>query len=255
MLVTVIQMDIEWARPEQNFEYAQRLINQSPDSDLYLLPEMWSTGFATSPEGIADRTGSALSRMRQIAMNKHCAICGSVAVEENGFHNRTYFVKPDGTWSYYDKHHLFGYGGEDEHYRAGNHRTVVEYKGMRFLLVTCYDIRFPLWCRYNNDYDVILVTASWPSSRRKVWDILLQARALENQCYVVASNRIGSDPNCEYNGGSIVIDAKGHIITQCKNDTACTISAELSLESLQQFREKFRVLYDRDNIQGINYLL
>ncbi|MBR5083130.1 MAG: nitrilase family protein [Prevotella sp.] len=248
MRITVLQMDIVWGCPDTNIRKAQRLMNLSPDSDLYVLPEMWSTGFATLPEGIADHDDVALSWMRQQAINKHCAICGSVSIEADGYRNRTYFVYPDGSWMHYDKHHLFGYGGENERYVAGNSRTVVNYLGMRWLLVTCYDIRFPMWCRYRDDYDGIIVTASWPSTRRQVWDVLLRARAIENQCFVIASNRVGSDPNCEYNGGSMVIDAKGQLVAQCEDNRETIVTADISLESLHLFREKFKVLYDRDKI-------
>lgn len=248
MHITVLQMDIVWGCAEENIRNAQRLMDQSPGCDLYLLPEMWSTGFATSPEGIADQEDIAISWMIQQAIDKCCAICGSVSIVAEGYRNRTFFVYPDGSYLYYDKHHLFGYGGEKEHYVAGDSRTVVEYMGLRWLLVTCYDIRFPIWCRYRGDYDGILVTASWPSTRRPVWDVLLRARAIENQCYVVASNRVGTDPHCEYNGGSMVIDAKGQVLAQCEDGREAITTAEISIESLRQFREKFRVLYDRDKI-------
>lgn len=160
--------------------------------------------------------------------------------------NRFYFVKPDGEFDYYDKRHLFTYGGENKHYAPGERRVVVEYKGIRFLLLTCYDLRFPVWARNRGDYDAIIITANWPESRQHVWDALTKARAIENQCYVIAANRTGCDPNCHYTGGSVIIDAKGHTVTQAKGQAAQTITADIDIEALHTFRCKFPVLDDRD---------
>lgn len=160
--------------------------------------------------------------------------------------NRFYFVKPDGEFDYYDKRHMFTYGGENKHYAPGKRRVVVEYKGIRFLLLTCYDLRFPVWARNRGDYDAIIITANWPESRQHVWDALTKARAIENQCYVIAANRTGCDPNCHYTGGSVIIDAKGHTVTQAKGQAAQTITADIDIEALHTFRCKFPVLDDRD---------
>lgn len=160
--------------------------------------------------------------------------------------NRFYFVKPYGEFDYYDKRHLFTYGGENKHYAPGERRVVVEYKGIRFLLLTCYDLRFPVWARNRGDYDAIIITANWPESRQHVWDALTKARAIENQCYVIAANRTGCDPNCHYTGGSVIIDAKGHTVTQAKGQAAQTITADIDIEALHTFRCKFPVLDDRD---------
>ena len=165
-------------------------------TDLFVLPEMFSTGFCTSPEGIAESSDSAtLQWMKQKAAEHNCAIAGSVSVEENGkFYNRFYFVHPDGNVQWYNKKHLFTYGGEDKHYTAGQERVVVNFRGVRFLLEVCYDLRFPVWSRNRGDYDAAIYVASWPSPRVEAWKALLRARAIENQCYVLGVNRVGRIP-------------------------------------------------------------
>lgn len=257
MKVTILQTDIAWAQPELNEKKAERLILNAPKSDLYILPEMWNTGFITNPDstlkdGIlqqhCESSCHSLEWMKDIAAGKNCAICGSIATRtDNGkWVNRHYFVRPDRTVSYYDKRHLFGYGGEHTHFTSGNSRTVVEYNGLRFLLATCYDLRFPSWLRYNDDYDAIILVANWPASRQNAWQILLRARAIENQCYVLAANRTGADKNCTYSGRSAIIDAYGMTVAQCNSKDEQTITAEIDAERLDKFRNKFRVLDDRD---------
>lgn len=249
MKITLLQQDIVWANPEENQELAYKAIKNAPKSDVYVLPEMWSTGFATEPEGIAEKDHNSLNWMKQMANRMDAAIAGSVATEEDGkFYNRFYFVTPDWKEVHYDKHHLFTYGGEQHKYTAGENRVVVEFRGVKFLLQVCYDLRFPIFARNTseNPYDVALYVASWPTSRRAPWDTLLKARAIENQCYVCGVDRIGTDPACQYNGGTTIIDPYGKVIKACADDEVCTISAEIDLESLNAFRKKFPVLGDRD---------
>lgn len=257
MKVTILQTDIAWAQPELNEKKAERLILNAPESDIYILPEMWNTGFITSPHHTADISGNAtffndvnrsFEWMRNIAIKRNCAISGSIAVKTNDgkFFNRHYFVRPDTTFDCYDKHHLFTYGGEDTHFTAGTGRTVAEYKGIRFMLATCYDLRFPTWLRYKGDYDAMIVAANWPASRQDAWHILLRARAIENQCYVLAANRTGQDEYCIYNGNSAIIDAYGKTIIQCCDAEEQAITGEMDMERLRKFRNKFRVLDDRD---------
>ena len=248
MIVSILQTDIEWGLPELNAQHAERLLNEGQESALYVLPEMWSTGFATTPEGIAETDGRSLAWMQQTAVKRKVALCGSVAMRDvdGTYRNRHYFVKPDGTYQFYDKRHLFSYGGEDKNYTRGEERTVVEYNGWRFLLLTCYDLRFPVWSRYRDDYDAIIYVANWPDTRQRVWETLLRARAIENQCYVIAANRVGKDAECAYIGGSCVIDAKGNTIVESSEPTEQILTAELSKESLERFRMKFQVLKDKD---------
>ncbi len=219
-------------------------------SDLYVLPEMWTTGFAVKPQDIdvKDEKYDSLQWMITTAQSNHCAICGSLLAKTNEgeYRNRLYFVMPDGTYRYYDKRHLFSYGGEDKFYTAGSERTIVEYMGVRFLLQVCYDLRFPLWQRNKEDYDAIIFTANWPKSRQNVWQILLRARAIENQCYVIGANRVGNDPLCSYIGRSAIINAKGKTLVQAKGDTQQCIAADIDMDNLRHFRYKFPVLKDRD---------
>ena len=221
-------------------------------SDLYVLPEMFTTGFVMQPEDVAEKmledSCPTLQWMKRMAKRLDGAVCGSVAVQDNGFYNRFFFVKPDGEVVTYDKRHLFSYGGEDQHYTAGNEPLRVEWQGIIFNVCICYDLRFPIWSRNTAEspYDVQLYVANWPQSRRAAWDILLRARAIENQCYVVAVNRVGDDPSCHYNGGSAVIDAYGRSVLTATDDKAEALTIELDMPVLEAFRQKFPVLKDRD---------
>lgn len=248
MKITVLQTDIKWACPDDNIAAVEALIEDAPQSDLYVLPEMWATGFAATTPSLAC-SDAPLQWMTDTACRHTCAVCGSLAVtaDDGTYRNRFFFVMPDGTYTYYDKHHLFTFGGEDRFYRAGTNRVVAGHGGIRFLLLTCYDLRFPAWARYNGDYDAIIFAANWPQSRQFAWDTLLRARAIENQCYVIGANRIGSDSTAAYNGGSAIIGPKGETLAAA-GDRLSSITADISLDRLQRFRERFPVLDDRDNI-------
>ena len=262
MRVALIQMDIVWEKPEVNHREAERLMLAAEKSDLYVLPEMWNTGVTTEPQGIAEsENGETLQWMQQMANQLDAAIAGSIAVKtpssspvkgECQYRNRLYFVTPQekvqGSMfnvQWYDKHHLFAYGGETEHYTAGEERMTVEWRGVRFRLSICYDLRFPLWLRNSDAYDVLINVASWPSARRHAWNVLLQARAIENQCYVLGVNRIGKDPYCEYSGGTAVVDPFG-MATSCPDNKASVLTQTLDLKRLKAFREKFPVLREMD---------
>ena len=253
MIVTLLQTDISWADPDENIRRARQLLAKSKESDLYVLPEMWSTGFATEPEGRAsDEAGNAaLAWMKSEAAARHCAISGSLAIrlEDGSYRNRHYFV--DGTTGSvccYDKHHLFTYGHEDRYYTAGQQHTIVSYGGFRLLLLTCYDLRFPCWSRYATgmEYDAIVIVANWPESRQSAWQLLTRARAIENQCYLIGCNRVGDDRYSHYAGCSVVVDAYGQTLAQCHKNEVQTLTVNLDLAELQRRRNKFRVLDDRD---------
>ena len=248
MKITILQQNILWANPTANVRKADEAINQNPGADLYVLPEMFSTGFCTNPEGIAESTESeTLQWMKDKAATTDAAIAGSVAVTEDGkYYNRFYFVKPDGSVTHYDKKHLFTYGGEHLRFTAGEERVVVEWKGVRILLEVCYDLRFPVWARNRGDYDMILYVASWPTPRVSAWSALLVARAIENQCYVAGVNRVGTDPACVYCGGCVIIDPYGKTLAACEMNQECEASAEVDMDKLNAFREKFPVLNDAD---------
>lgn len=268
MKVAISQWNLLWADPEANVKKADQALAAVPEADLYVLPEMFSTGFCTEPEGIAEGceplglnedlitsgTGpkgpKTLQWMLSRAAQKNCALAGSFAIKEEGrFFNRFYFVCPDGKFASYDKRHLFTYGGEDKRFTSGKERVIVPWKGVRILLQVCYDLRFPVFCRNRGDYDMIIYVASWPSSRIEVWKTLLRARAIENQCFVVGVNRIGTDPSCEYCGGSAIIDAYGRTLAHCPDGEESTVAAELNMEALTEFRKKFPVLEDGDGFE------
>lgn len=249
MKISLLQQDIIWANPSANQQVAEGVLRDLEKSDVYVLPEMFSTGFAVHPEDVAEKDGSSDRWMQMIAAELDAAICGSVAIEEDGkFANRFYFVKPDGECIYYDKRHLFTYGGEHKRYTKGEERVVVDFRGVRFLLQVCYDLRFPVFARNNDEtpYDVAIYVASWPTSRIEVWNTLLHARAIENQCYVAAVNRVGEDLACKYCGGTMLIDAYGRTIAECELNKQCAITADLDMEALAAFRKKFPVLDDAD---------
>lgn len=251
MKITILQQDIEWANPALNRQRAEEAIDRWPGADLYVFPEMFSTGFCMNPKEVAEPVdGSTLAWMKQKAASVNAAIAGSVSVVEEGkFFNRFYFVKPDGQVEKYDKRHLFTYGGENQCFTAGKERVIVEWRGVRILLQVCYDLRFPVWSRNRGDYDMILYVANWPTPRVSAWSALLLARAIENQCYVVGVNRIGTDPACDYCGASVVVDPYGKIIASCPLNEESGASTEINMESLVAFRKKFPVLADADEFE------
>lgn len=247
MKVLLIQTDIRWNNPAANRDQLEQKIFAADATDLIVLPEMFSTGFCTQPRGIAEADLGTLTWMQQVAHTKQAALAGSIATEENGhYYNRFYFVFPDGHYTYYDKHHLFTYGGEHKEYTAGNERVVVEYNGWRILLQVCYDLRFPVWTRNYDNYDMILYVASWPTPRVEAWSALLRARAIENLCYVAGVNRVGDDPNCNYCGGSVLLDYIGKPLAEAVMGQEGILTGELSREALSAFRDKFPALQDAD---------
>ncbi len=245
--VTGLNLDISWKNPDENFRKIEEEL-EGVQTDLVVLPEMFSTGFYMKPADIADRTGTTLSWMKELAKKHQFAVAGSVSVQEDEkFYNRFYFVKPDADFCHYDKRHLFTYSGEDKRYTPGKSRTVVEYKGWRILLQVCYDLRFPVASRNTGDYDAVLYVANWPDTRVQAWNVLLQARAIENQAYVVGINRIGTDGNhLTYVESSWIFSPEGKDLTQ-KNSSL--ISANLNANDLREFRQKFPFLEDRDEFQ------
>ena len=248
MKISIHQQDIVWADIDENLRRADAAVDAQPESDLYVFPEMFSTGFCTVPEGVVEENdGRTLTWMKSKSAQVNAAIAGSVAVCENGrYYNRFYFVKPDGSVYFYDKKHLFTHGGEHKYFTPGSERVVVEYKGVRIMLEVCYDLRFPIWSRNHGDFDMILYVASWPTVRLDAWKSLLVARAIENQCYVAGVNRVGYDPANEYSGGSMVIDPYGKAIARCEDGVEMAASAEIEMDVLEAFRMKFPVLNDSD---------
>jgi omega-amidase len=252
MKITIIQQDIVWGNPAANCMTAARLMATAPASDIYVLPEMFSTGFGHRPQSIGNGKDETLDWMSAQAREKDAAICGSVAVADGGqYFNRFYFVEPDGKVTAYDKRHLFTFGGEDKVFSPGSDRPILSFRGFRILPEICYDLRFPVWARNGDEgtddnYHIIIYVASWPRVRQQAWDTLLRARAIENQCYVVGVNRVGRDPHNDYAGGSAIIGPQGETLAECEERVMEAATAEVSMASLTAVRRAFPVLRDRD---------
>lgn len=249
--IAICQFDIKWEDKVTNRSFIEQQVEQLADgTDLFVLPEMFTTGFTMKSDAFAETMDDdTVKWLKELSKKSSVAIMGSI-VARNGDNrvNRMLFVKPDGTVDYYDKKHLFRMGEENENYTAGTERKVFEYKGMRICPQICYDLRFPVWSRNRNDYDVLVYVANWPKSRRELWKALLMARALENQCYVVAVNRVGTDGmQLDYSGDSMIIDYKGSIIARAVPDKEDTVQGEINSEELEDFREKFPAWKDADD--------
>ncbi len=244
MKVIGINLDIQWHDKELNFQYIENKV-RNLDGDLFVLPEMFSTGFSMEPDEVADRNLESLDFLKKMANWKKAAFCASAPVYENGhFWNRMYFVHPDGRTENYDKRHLFSFSGEDKVYSAGDQRVIVSYRGIRILLQVCYDLRFPVFSRNQEDYDAIVYVANWPKKRVHHWEALLKARAIENQAYVFGVNRTGTDGNgLEYLSSSYFYFADGKEISTSEESV---LSAELDKEALDNYREHYSFLGDRD---------
>lgn len=244
-----LNLDISWKNKEENFRQIEKEF-VSVKADLFLLPEMFSTGFCMEAGEVADRKEESLTWMKSFAKSKNSAVAGSVSVEENGkFYNRFYFVFPDGNFEYYDKRHLFSYSGEDKIYTAGTERKIIDYKGFKILLQVCFDLRFPVFSRNQSDYDAILYVANWPKSRVDAWKSLLKARSIENQAFLFGLNRIGMDGyNLEYEESSLVYFPDGKEISKRQNNI---VSTEWNLDELNEFRNKFPFLNERDGFEII----
>ena len=251
MKVALLQTDIAWGDPQANLERASEAIAAHPGADLYVLPEMFTTGFATQEDARLDGDPArTLAWMKAQAASGDCALAGSVAMSDGGKNvNRFFFVKPDGAVTQYDKRHLFTYGGERVRFTGGDQRVVVEWRGVRFLILVCYDLRFPVWMRNRNDYDAAIVVANWPVVRQDAWETLLKARAIENQCYVVGVNRVGKDPVCEYLGGSALYNPFGQSLVRCTDGAADVATGTVFMGMLEDFRRKFPVLEDADDFE------
>lgn len=251
MKVAIVQSHIHWEDKHKNIQsFEQKLGSIEPGTQLVLLPEMFTTGFSMNPEKLAEKyPGETVAWMKQVSSRYGFALTGSIIAESNGnFFNRMIFAQPTGEITFYDKRHLFRMGKEDEHYSAGNKRVTVEYKGWRIMLAVCYDIRFPVWLRNRNDYDLLILVANFPEKRRYAWNSLIVARAIENQAYVAACNRVGSDGNkINHTGDSQIVDPMGQPLVVAKPNSEEIIYATLSKEYLNSVRESFPVHLDADD--------
>jgi len=225
-----------------------KLDSISADVDLIVLPEMFTTGFTMSPQSIDIEEGQkTVAWMKQKAKDMEAALMGSIVFYENGtYSNRIFFIEPDGKTSTYDKRHTFTLSGEDKAYKAGAKRLIIDYKDFRICPMICYDLRFPVWVRYAEDYDVLIFVANWPKPRIAAWDTLLKARAIENMAYCIGVNRIGTDEEGhEYSGNSGVYDCLGSQIAFSREEEI--IYASLSKNHITATREKLKFLEDRDS--------
>ncbi|MBM1104890.1 nitrilase family protein [Aurantibacter crassamenti] len=246
--IALVQTSIVWENPEQNRTNLLAKINTiSSDVDLIVLPEMFTSGFTMTPENLSDSEGNiTLEWMQKLAKLKNAAIVGSIPYFENNSHtNRLFFITPEGQTNVYDKKHTFTLAGEDKVYKSGDKRLVVDYKGFRICPMICYDLRFPVWARYKDDYHILLYVANWPEPRIAAWDTLLKARAIENMAYCVGVNRIGEDKNLlKYPGHTAVYDSLGEQVafSTIEEIIYCSIDKQQILQS----RNKLMFLDDRD---------
>lgn len=250
--IALVQTSLIWEEIKSNLGRLELKFSELPPGvDIIVLPEMFTTGFSMNPEKLAETmSGDTVTWMKTLAQNLDSVIVGSIIISDQGKHyNRLVWMQPDGEYLFYDKRHLFGYGGEDKPYTAGNNRTIVNYKGWTFNLNICYDLRFPVWSRNQNDYDVLIYVANWPMVRSIAWRKLLQARAIENLSYVVGVNRVGEDKNgLIYQGDSMIIFPDGSPINNPANKDEIIIE-EISLDMLENFRDKFQFWKDADKFE------
>lgn len=245
LIISFVQFNIIWQDREANIRKVEELLEStSIESDVIILPEMFTTGFSVSETSLFEDINDSptLLWMKTIAKRKNSAICGSFAIHDSGKHlNRMFFVEPDGSFKTYDKKHLFRLSVEPKYYSSGTSRTIVDFRGWKINLAICYDLRFPVWLRnrYHNDqyeYDILLISANWPSSRIKIWKTLLAARSIENQCYTIGVNRIGNDGNSiPHNGFSMICDWNGDTLVSSKEKEGL-LSTKLTKASLEKQR-------------------
>jgi len=256
LLITTIQTYLNWENVDDNLNHFSKIIQAIDVTDIIVLPEMFTTGFTMKPELLAEEhEGKGLQWMKQMSKDKQAVVVGSISVKENNnYYNRLYWVKPDGTYQYYNKRHLFRMGNEHQHYTAGTEKLIIEYNGWKICPLICYDLRFPVWSRNTNDnsFDVLLYVANWPEVRSYPWKQLLIARSIENQCYVVGVNRIGKDGNLiEHSGDTSVINPRGEIISNTKPHEDKSETVSLDYNYLSDFRKVFPVMMDGDNFEII----
>jgi omega-amidase len=250
MNITVIQPDIAWEDKSFNFSNLSRLILPLFNkTDIVILPEMFNTGFSMNPAKLCESPdGETFLWMKSIADKGNIGLCGSYIVKEDmNFFNRWVFVSPENDVVHYDKRHLFGVGGEDKLFSAGKSRLIFSFRGVKISSYICYDLRFPVWSRNTEGSDLIIYCANWPLSRQNAWNTLLRARAIENQCFVAGSNRTGTDgEGIIYSGDSMILGPGGEVIATAGSEINHSVSSEISLGVLHNFRKKFPVLNDAD---------
>lgn len=251
--ITIIQSHLLWENPVANRELFSEKINSiSESTDIIVLPEMFTTGFTMNATPLAEQEqGETLQWMQQIARNKNAAITGSVIIkEDDNYYNRLFFVFPEGTYKKYDKRHTFTLAKEHETYTAGTEKLLINYKGWKICPLICYDLRFPVWARNTEDYDILLYVANWPNKRVSAWDALLKARAIENMAFCIGVNRIGLDGNgFEYSGHSAIYNVLGEQLTTQDHEKEIIETVTLEKKHITTLRDHLQFLQDRDLFQ------
>ena len=251
LTATLIQCELAWEQPADNRTQIGQIISRlDHPTDLVVLPEMFTTGFSMNALANAEDVGGATEQwLRELARKYDCAVTGSIAVrEDNAVYNRMLFATPDGV-AHYDKRHLFRMAGEHKRYQGGRRRVIVNWRDWRILLQVCYDLRFPVFSRNREDFDLMLYVANWPATRRLHWRRLLQARAIENQACVIGVNRIGSDARgLDYSGDSLAVAGDGELVRDLQDENGAA-RVTLSGAALQTYRESFPCQLDADTFQ------
>lgn len=247
--LALLQTDIVWENKHANFRKVEQLLAKNTEpTDVVVLPEMFSTGFSMNSKQLSEPgDGETLQWLKKLSQKYNVALAGSfIAGENEKCYNRGFFITPQDT-QFYNKRHLFRMGGEHKHFAAGSKQLIASFRGFNIGLIVCYDLRFPVWIRnVNNRYDLLICVANWPQPRAKVWNTLLQARAIENVAYVCGVNRVGTDGiGLNYIGQSQVIDFKGNVIAD-SGASECLAHVQISRSALQKFRQKFPVWQDAD---------
>ncbi|SRR5258706_405008 len=251
--ITLIQTSLHWENPAANRQmFSKHFDSVKEETDIIVLPEMFSTGFTMNTSAAEPMNGETVEWLKQEAQRKKCVITGSLLIEETGeYFNRLFWMKPDGIFLTYDKRHLFRLSGEEKVFTPGNKKLITELKGWKICPMVCYDLRFPVWSRRTpeSDYDVLIYAANWPRKRIAAWNLLLPARAVENQSYVIGVNRWGKDgTNAEHPGYSVALDFAGKKLNN-KESGEFIETISLSASTLQQFRNQFPFHLDADRFK------
>lgn len=248
--ITIIQANLIWENPVENRNlFSKKIDSIKEETNLIVLPEMFTSGFTMDAASLAEEEkGESLAWMKTEAKKNNCAISGSIIITENGnYYNRLFFVFPNGTYKTYNKRHTFTLAGEHKTYSSGKEHLVVDYLGWRICPLICYDLRFPVWARNTQDYDVLIYVANWPQKRIAAWDALLKARAIENMAYCIGVNRVGVDDNGhQYNGHSAIYDVLGEQISTLKFEDGFIETIALQKSHIDKNRRHLQFLNDRD---------
>lgn len=251
LTITLVQTDNHWEKIDDNLDMlSNKLFGIDEEIDILILPELFTTGFTMTGTNLGESMdGKTVTWMKEWAHKKDCLVAGSVLIEEEDkMYNRFIAALPEGEIKYSDKRHLFSFAGEDKVFEQGEDRLIFEFRGFRICPLICYDLRFPVWSRNTENYDLLLYVANWPDARMRAWDVLLRARAIENLCYVAAVNRVGTDKNnLNYVGHSTVVDPMGENILNFEEGSEGIDSITINRTHIEKVRRTFRFLDDKDS--------